>query len=86
MDPNKLTLVQRLKAPTPPFFKKVMAIGAALVVIGGGIAAAPATLGISIPICTKIGGIIIAAGTAATLIGKTAVDAEAAIKKTEEGK
>jgi len=84
MDINKLKLKDRIKAPTPKFFKKIMAYGMGAIALGTGLIAMPATLGLSIPIMVKIGTIIITAGTALTAVSKTAVDVEKAIEKANE--
>ena len=76
MKPNEMNLFQRIKANTPPFFKKVRNIGILLAAIGGSLVALPAAVPlIVIPaIIIKIGSILIAAGTVAASVSQTAVD------------
>jgi hypothetical protein len=45
-----MELIDRLKAPTPKFWKRVQRIGASLATIGFGILAIPATSGIALPL------------------------------------
>ena len=40
-NPNEMTIVERVKAPTPRFFKTLRTIGLTLAGIGGAILAAP---------------------------------------------
>ncbi len=59
MKSNEMNIVQRVKAPTPKFFKVLRTIGLALATVGGTILAAP----IALPaIVTTIGGYVAVAG------------------------
>ena len=40
-DPNNMSVVERVKAPTPKFFRTLRNIGLALAAVGGAIFAAP---------------------------------------------
>ena len=65
-----MKLVDRLKSPTPKFFKKLRNIGIALVAIGSAIFAAP----ISLPaIVLTIAGYLTVAGTVATTVSQAVV-------------
>lgn len=44
INPNNMSVVQRVKAPTPKFFKTLRTIGLALAAIGGVILASPIAL------------------------------------------
>ena len=65
-----MKLVDRLKSPTPKFFRKLRNIGIALVAIGSAIFAAP----ISLPaIVLTIAGYLTVAGTVATTVSQAVV-------------
>ena len=66
-------IVQRVKAPTPKFFKKVRNIGLALAAIGTSVLAVP----VSLPaVVIKIAGYLAVAGGVAGTISQTAVEGE----------
>ena len=68
-----MKIKQRIKAPTPPFFKKVRNIGLAIAAIGTTVLAAP----VSLPaIILKIAGYLAVAGSVAGGISQTAVKEE----------
>jgi len=68
-----MKIKQRIKAPTPPFFKKVRNIGLAIAAIGTTVLAAP----VSLPaIILKIAGYLAVAGSVAGGISQTAVKGE----------
>ena len=68
-----MKLIERVKAPTPKFFKKLRNIGIGLAAIGTSIIAAP----VSLPaIIIKIAGYLAVAGTVAGGISQTAVKEE----------
>lgn len=66
-----MNVVQRLKAPTPKFFKVLRTIGISLAVAGGTIIASP----IAIPaIIVSVAGYVILAGSVITAVSQTAVE------------
>lgn len=68
---NRLSLIDRLQAPTPKFFKKVRAIGITLGAIGTALVSSGVELDASI---TNIGGYLITAGAVITAVTATTVD------------
>jgi hypothetical protein len=74
-----MTLQQRLKAPTPKFFKKVRNIGLVLAAVSGSLLTAP----IALPaVVLKLAGYLAVAGGVATAVSQAATD-EANPKKQE---
>lgn len=68
-----MKLIDRLKAPTPKFFKILRNVGLGLAAAGGVIIASP----ISIPtIVVTIGGYLIVAGSVATAISQAVTTTE----------
>jgi hypothetical protein len=65
-----MKLIQRLKKPTPPFFKKLRNIGIILVATSGAILAAPVTLP---TILVSIATYLAVAGTVATTVSQAVV-------------
>lgn len=76
---NELSVIQRLNAPTPKFFKKLRTIGMVLAAAGGVLVAAPITLP---ALLVSIGGYLIVAGSVATAVSQAAVE-EPELKKKE---
>ena len=73
-NPNEMTIVERVKAPTPKFFKTLRTIGLTLAGIGGAILAAP----VAVPAALiTIAGYITLAGGVITAVSQTAVDSDA---------
>lgn len=71
INPNNMSVVQRVKAPTPPFFKTLRTIGLALAAIGGAILAAP----VAVPAALiTVAGYVTLAGSVITAVSQTAVD------------
>lgn len=58
-------LIERIKAPTPPFFKKIIKIGLTVGAVGVTLLSAPVALPIVI---TKIAGYLATAGLVATAV------------------
>ncbi|MBK8369632.1 MAG: hypothetical protein IPL10_20270 [Bacteroidetes bacterium] len=74
-----MKLIDRLKAPTPKFFKILRNIGLGLAAAGGVIVASP----IAIPtIIVTIGGYLIVAGSVATAISQAVTTTESEIVKS----
>ena len=68
-----MKILERVKSPTPKFFKKVRNIGLGIAAIGGTILAAPVTLP---AIVLQIAGYLTVAGGVAGTISQTAVEGE----------
>ncbi len=80
-NPNDMNIVERVKAPTPKFFKTLRTIGLALVAAGGAILAAP----ISVPAgLIAIAGYVTLAGGVLTAVSQTAVDNEQKQNETKD--
>ena len=71
INPNNMSVVQRVKAPTPPFFKTLRTIGLALAAIGGGILASPIALPAGL---IAAAGYVALAGGVVIAVSQTAVD------------
>lgn len=68
---ENLSLMERLKSPTPKFFRILRNIGLGLAAAGGVLVAAP----VSIPVgLVTLGGYLIVAGSVATAVAQTAVE------------
>lgn len=72
------TLVERSKAETPSFFKKLRLVGLALAAAGGVLVAAPVALPAAV---VTVGGYLIVAGSVATAVSQVAVTGEEGQKK-----
>jgi hypothetical protein len=68
-----MKIKQRVKSPTPKFFKKIRNIGIAIAAIGTTILTAPITLP---AVVIKIAGYLAIAGTVAGGVSQTAVKGE----------
>ena len=68
---NEMDLMERLKAPTPPFFEKLRTIGIVVGVVGGALATAPVSLPAGI---VALSGYLITAGTIITTVSQITVD------------
>jgi ABC-type xylose transport system permease subunit len=68
---NEMDLMERAKAPTPPFFQKLRTIGIVVGIIGGALATAPVSLPAGI---VALSGYLITAGTIITTISQITVD------------
>lgn len=74
------TFVERCKADTPPFFKKLRLVGLTLAAAGGVLVASP----IAIPAAlVTVGGYLIVAGSVATAVSQAGVQNEECTKKKE---
>ncbi len=72
-----MSIVNRLKAPTPRFFKRLRAIGITLAAVGGAIVTAPVILPAAV---VTAGGYLVVAGT---VIGAVS---QATVKKEDDEK
>lgn len=79
-NPNEMTVVERVKAPTPKFFKTLRTIGIALAAAGGALLAAPIALPATV---ISIAGYIVLAGGVMTAVSQTAVDTNDSTKQNE---
>lgn len=70
-NPNEMTIVERVKAPTPKFFKTLRTIGLALAAVGGAILTAPVAVPAAL---VTIAGYVALAGGVLTAVSQTAVD------------
>ena len=70
-NPNEMTVIERVKAPTPKFFKILRTIGLALAAAGGAILASPIALPAGL---VAAAGYVILAGGVVTAVSQTAVD------------
>ena len=68
-----LTLLERITAPTPSFFKKVRTIGLVMGVIGAALLASPVALP---AVVGTIGGYLVLGGSIITSVAQTAVKDE----------
>jgi hypothetical protein len=66
-----MTIQQRLKAPTPKFFKKVRTVGLVLAAISGSVLTAPLALP---AVVVKIAGYLAVAGGVATAVSQAATE------------
>ena len=71
INPNNMSVVQRVKAPTPSFFKTLRTIGLALAAIAGAILASPIALPAGL---IAAAGYVALAGGVVTAVSQTAVD------------
>ncbi|MDF2450425.1 MAG: hypothetical protein K0R26_2929 [Bacteroidota bacterium] len=67
-----MTIKERLKAPTPKFFRVLRNVGLGLAAAGGVLVAAPVALP---ALAVTIGGYLIVAGSVATAVSQAVVDA-----------
>ena len=79
-NPNEMTVVERVKAPTPKFFKTLRTIGIALAAAGGALLAAPIALPAAV---ISIAGYIVLAGGIMPAASQTAVDTNDSAKQNE---
>ena len=71
-NPKEMTVIERVKAPTPKFFKTLRTLGLALAAIGGALLAAPVALPAAL---ISVAGYVILAGGVITAVSQTAVEA-----------
>ena len=76
-----MKLIDRLKSPTPRFFKILRNVGLGLAAAGGVIVASP----IAIPaLIVTIGGYLIVAGSVATAVSQAVTNHEGKASETEQ--
>jgi uncharacterized membrane protein YeiH len=75
-----MKLVERVKSPTPKFFRILRAIGLALLALSGSVIAAPVVLPVAV---VSIAGYIAVAGGVISAVSQVTVD-EAALLKAEQ--
>lgn len=80
MKNDNLNIVERVKAPTPKWFKIVRTIGITLTAVGGAILAAPVAIPATI---VTIAGYLTLGGTIATAVAQTAIQAEESEQKQD---
>jgi uncharacterized membrane protein HdeD (DUF308 family) len=80
INPNNMSIVERVKAPTPKFFRTLRTIGLALAAIGGAILASPIALPAGL---VAAAGYIALAGGVVTAVSQTAVDTNSNTTKNE---
>ena len=68
-----MTIQQRLKSPTPSFFKSVRKVGLAVASIGAVLLSAPVALP---PVITQAGGYLVVAGGVASTVSQLATGGE----------
>ena len=68
-----MNIINRAKASTPPFFKKIRTIGLVLLAVSGSIVAAPVALPV---VLVKIAGYLAVAGTVASAVSQVATKTE----------
>lgn len=83
MKNNNLNLVERVKAPTPKWFKIVRTIGITLTAVGGAILTAPVAIPATI---VTVAGYLALGGTIATAVAQTAIQAEESNDAEGKGK
>ena len=71
MNPNNISVIERVKAPTPKFFRTLRTIGLALAAIGGAILASPIALPAGL---VAVAGYVALAGGVVSAVSQTAVD------------
>lgn len=70
---DQMNVVERVKAPTPKFFRVLRSIGITIAAVGGAILAAPVALP---AIVVNIAGYLALAGTVATTVSQATVAGE----------
>ena len=81
MHPDEMTLMERVQAPTPKFFRILRTVGLSLAAVGGTILAAPVALPAGI--VTAAGYIALGAGVL-TAVSQTAVETSPKSKSKDE--
>jgi len=69
--PDEMSLMERVQAPTPKFFKTLRTVGLALAAVGGTLLAAPVAIPIGL---VTAAGYLTLAGGVLTAVSQTAVE------------
>jgi hypothetical protein len=77
-----MKIIQRMKAPTPKFFRKIRNAGVALATIGGVLLTAPVALP---AIVVTIGGYLAVTGTVMSTVSQAVVEGETDVKEVTDG-
>lgn len=77
-----MKLIERMKAPTPKFFRVLRNVGLALAAAGGALLAAPIALPAAV---ITVAGYITVAGGVITAVSQTAVEGETDVKSGDGG-
>jgi uncharacterized membrane protein HdeD (DUF308 family) len=80
INPNNMNVIQRLKAPTPKFFRTLRTIGLTLAAIGGAILASPVALPAGL---VAAAGYVALAGGVVSAVSQTAVDSNSESNNNE---
>jgi hypothetical protein len=83
MKNNQMNVVERIKAPTPKWFKVLRTIGITLASVGGAILASPVALPAGI---VTAAGYLLLGGTVVTAVSQTGVKSEEEPKISPEEK
>lgn len=73
MKKDNLNLVDRIKSPTPKWFRIIRTIGITLTAVGGAIIASPVALPAAL---VAVAGYLALGGTIATAVAQTAIQSE----------
>lgn len=76
-----MKLIERMKAPTPKFFRVLRNVGLALAAVGGVLLTAPISLPVGI---VTVAGYLTVAGGVMTAVSQTVVEGETDIKPEED--
>lgn len=76
-----MKLIERLKAPTPKFFRVLRTVGLALAAVGGVLLASPVALPVGI---VTVAGYITVAGGVISAVSQTVVEGETDIKPEKD--
>ena len=81
MKSNNLNLIDRIKAPTPKWFRIVRSIGLIMATVGGALVASPVALPTAL---VSVAGYLVLGGGIISAVSQTAVQAEEEIKNAEK--
>ena len=75
-----MNIIDRLKAPTPKFFRIIRTVGLVLAAVGGVLVASPIAIPAAI---VTAGGYLIVAGSVATAISQAVTESNGATEKSK---
>jgi len=81
MKSNNMNLIDRIKAPTPKWFRIVRSIGLIMATVGGALVASPVALPTAL---VSVAGYLVLGGGIISAVSQTAVQAEEEIKNAEK--